>query len=101
VPRFTHESDEHPLTTANFDMEFHVGRKLKIKFRQPFMAKDHYVETEATVTHLERELLADGTDEAVFILRYENAKPEDLEMLSRFVHDIAELKAEIDQARGH
>ena len=78
----------------------HPGRRMRIKFRQPFMVQGHYFEMDATIAVISRDVLDDGTNQAAFSVRYENAKPEDLEMLKRFVDDMAELRSEIDQARG-
>lgn len=88
-----------PLCTANFDKEIHPGRKMRIKFRQPFMVQGHYFEMDATIALINRDVRDDGKDEAVFSVKYDTAKPEDLEMLKRFVEDMAELRSEIDQAR--
>ncbi len=89
-----------PLSTANFDKEIHPGRKMRIKFRQPFMVQGHYFEMDAAITLVQRDVRDDGQDEAVFSIKYEGARPEDLDLLKRFVDDMAELRSEIDQARG-
>ena len=89
-----------PLSTANFDKEIHPGRHMRIKFRQPFMVQGHYFEMDASLALVTRDVRDDGKDEALFTIKYHDAKPEDLEMLKRFVDDMAELRAEIDQARG-
>jgi anti-sigma B factor antagonist len=89
---------EATLSTANFDSEIHSGRKLRIKFRQPFMLQDHYFEMDATVTSVSKELLEDGKVEAMFSVRYEGAKPDDLALLNRFVEDLAELRGELGKA---
>ena len=99
VPGWTRDF-RPPLSTANFDKEMHPGRKMKIKFRQPFMVQGHYFEMDATIALISRDVLDDGRNEAVFSLKYDGAKPEDLDMLKRFVDDMAELRSEIDQARG-
>ncbi len=98
VPGWTREF-RPPLSTANFDKEMHPGRRLHIKFRQPFMVQAHYFEMDATISLISRDVLDDGRNEAAFSVKYENAKPEDLAMLKRFVDDMAELRSEIDQAR--
>lgn len=89
-----------PLSTANFDKEIHPGRRMRIKFRQPFMVQGHYFEMDASIALVGRDVRDDGRDEAVFSIRYEGARPEDLDLLERFVDDMAELRSEIDQARG-
>jgi anti-sigma B factor antagonist len=89
-----------PLSTANFDKEIHPGRKMRIKFRQPFMVQGHYFEMDAAIALVLRDVRDDGQDEAVFSIKYEGARPEDLDLLKRFVDDMAELRSEIDQARG-
>jgi anti-sigma B factor antagonist len=99
VPGWTRDF-RPPLSTANFDKEIHPGRRLRIKFRQPFMVQGHYFEMDATVAMVNRDVLDDGRNEAVFSVRYENARAEDLSMLKRFVDDMAELRSEIDQARA-
>ena len=99
VPGWTRDF-RPPLSTANFDKEMHPGRKLRIKFRQPFMVQGHYFEMDSAITNIARDVRDDGQDEAVFSVKYENAKAEDLDMLKRFVDDMAELRSEIDQARG-
>ncbi len=99
VPGWT-KSFRPPLSTANFDKEVHPGRRMRIKFRQPFMVQGHYFEMDATIATISRDVLDDGRTEAMFGIRYDNAKPADLELLKRFVADLAELRQEIDQARG-
>ena len=99
VPGWTRDF-RPPLSTANFDKEMHPGRKMRIKFRQPFMVQGHYFEMDAAITNVARDVLDDGRNEAAFSVKYENAKPEDLAMLKRFVDDMAELRSEIEQARG-
>ena len=99
VPGWTRDF-RPPLSTANFDKEMHPGRKMRIKFRQPFMVQGHYFEMDAAIALISRDVRDDGRDEAVFSIKYDSAKPEDLEMLKRFVDDMAELRSEIDQARG-
>jgi anti-sigma B factor antagonist len=99
VPGWTRDF-RPPLSTANFDKEIHPGRKMRIKFRQPFMVQGHYFEMDASIALVARDVLDDGRNEAVFSVRYEGAKPDDLDLLKRFVDDMAELRSEIDQARG-
>jgi hypothetical protein len=55
---------------------------------------------DALISNIARDVRDDGQDVAAFSVKYENAKPEDLDMLKRFVDDMAELRSEIDQARG-
>ncbi len=99
VPGWTRDF-RPPLSTANFDKEMHPGRRLRIKFRQPFMVQGHYFEMDASIANISRDVHDDGQDVASFSVKYENAKAEDLSMLKRFVDDMAELRSEIDQARG-
>ena len=99
VPGWTRDF-RPPLSTANFDKEIHPGRLMRIKFRQPFMVQGHYFEMDATIALIARDVLDDGRNEAYFSLKYEDAKAEDLDMLKRFVDDMAELRSEIEQARG-
>lgn len=99
VPGWTRDF-RPPLSTANFDKEMHPGRKMRIKFRQPFMVQGHYFEMDATIALINRDVLDDGRNEAIFSVRYEGARSEDLDLLKRFVDDMAELRSEIDQARG-
>lgn len=99
VPGWTRDF-RPPLSTANFDKEIHPGRKVRIKFRQPFMVQGHYFEMDAVIALVNRDVLDDGRNEAIFSLKYEGAKPDDLDLLKRFVDDMAELRSEIDQARG-
>jgi anti-sigma B factor antagonist len=99
VPGWTRDF-RPPLSTANFDKEIHPGRKLRLKFRQPFMVQGHYFEMDATIALVNRDVLDDGRNEAVFSVRYESARAEDLDLLKRFVDDMAELRSEIDQARN-
>jgi anti-anti-sigma factor len=99
VPGWTRDF-RPPLSTANFDKEIHPGRRMRIKFRQPFMVQGHYFEMDAVISSVSRDVRDDGQDVAAFGVKYENAKPDDLEMLKRFVDDMAELRSEIDQARG-
>lgn len=99
VPGWTRDF-RPPISTANFDKEIHPGRKMRIKFRQPFMVQGHYFEMDATIAIVSRDVRDDGVDEAMFSVKYENARPEDLDLLKRFVEDMAELRSEIDQARG-
>ncbi len=99
VPGWTRDF-RPPLSTANFDKEIHPGRRMRVKFRQPFMVQGHYFEMDATIALISRDVLDDGRNEAVFSVKYENAKAEDLDLLKRFVDDMAELRSEIDQARG-
>lgn len=89
-----------PLSTANFDKEIHPGRRMRIKFRQPFMVQGHYFEMDAAIALVQRDVRDDGQDEATFSIKYEGARSEDLDLLKRFVDDMAELRSEIDQARG-
>ena len=98
VPGWTRDN-RPPLSTANFDKEIHPGRLMRIKFRQPFMVQGHYFEMDATIALISRDVLDDGRTEAYFSLKYEDAKAEDLDMLKRFVDDMAELRSEIEQAR--
>jgi anti-sigma B factor antagonist len=99
VPGWTRDF-RPPLSTANFDKEIHPGRKMRIKFRQPFMVQGHYFEMDATIALVGRDVLDDGRNEALFSVRYDDARAEDLDLLKRFVDDMAELRSEIDQARG-
>ena len=98
VPGWTRDY-RPPLSTANFDKEMHPGRKMRIKFRQPFMVQGHYFEMDAAIALISRDVRDDGVNEAVFSIKYEGAKPDDLDLLKRFVDDMAELRSEIDQAR--
>ncbi len=97
VPGWTREY-RPPLSTANFDKEVHPGNKLHVKFRQPFMVQGHHFEMDATVAHVSRDVLDDGRNEAVFNIKYVNAAAQDLAMLRRFVDDMAQFRAEIDEA---
>jgi len=99
VPGWTRDF-RPPLSTANFDKEIHPGRRMRIKFRQPFMVQGHYFEMDATIALIARDVLDDGRNEAAFSVKYDGAKPDDLALLKRFVDDMAELRSEIDQARG-
>src|SRR5262249_44888662 len=98
VPRWNKEADAS-LSSKNVDMEVTVGRRMQVKFRQPFMAKGYYVETEASITTVSREVLDNGTDEALLTIKFENAKPADLDLIGQYMADMAALKAEVDQAR--
>lgn len=99
VPGWTRDY-RPPISTANFDKEIHPGRRLRIKFRQPFMVQGHYFEMDASIAYVTRDVLDDGTNQASFSLKYEGARTDDLALLKRFVDDMAELRSEIDQARG-
>ncbi len=99
VPGWT-KTFRPPLSTANFDKEVHPGKRMRIKFRQPFMVQGHYFEMDATISLVDRDVLDDGRTEARFTLKYDNPKTEDLALLKRFVADMEELRQELDQARG-
>jgi len=48
----------------------------------------HYFEMDAVISNIARDVRDDGQDVAAFSVKYENAKPEDLDMLKRAVGDM-------------
>lgn len=87
-----------PISTANFDKLVGTGARMPLKFRQPLVVQGRYFEMNARIERVTRELLDDGRSEAVFTMRYLDAKPEDLALLRTFVSDMALLKQELDGA---
>ncbi len=85
-----------PVSTANFDKEIQPGMRFRVKFRQPFMVKGHYFEFDTRVGRVTREILDDGTNEAHFVLEYENASAEDTKLLRRFVSDMEMFRKELE-----
>lgn len=84
-----------PVSTANFEKVVQMGSKTPIKFRQPFLVQGKYFEMTAQIIRAERDTLDDGTNEAVFTVKYLDAKPEDVALLRRFVSDMEELRKEL------
>jgi anti-anti-sigma factor len=94
VPGWTKET-RPPISTANFEKVVPPGMVVPIKFRQPFLVQGKYFEMRATVLRAVRETLDDGTSEALFTVRYENANPEDIALLRQFVSDMEQFRQEL------
>jgi anti-anti-sigma factor len=96
VPNWKKAKRRPPLSNANFDKEVQPGMKLPIKFRQPFMVKDHYFEMDSRVARVTRDTLDDGSDEAYFAVEYINPSPQDQKLLERFVSDMEMFREELE-----
>lgn len=97
VPSWSKES-RPPVSTANFEKVVPPGCRIAVKFRQPFLVQGKYFEMDSSVVRAVRETLDDGSSEALFTVRYENAKPEDLAMLRQFVSDMEQFRQELGNA---
>lgn len=87
-----------PLSTANFEKTIQPGMLFHVKFRQPFLVQGRYFEMNASVLRALRDTLDDGTCEAVFTVRYQNAKPDDVVLLRQFVNDMEQFRQELGNA---
>lgn len=88
-----------PVSTANFEKVVQPGISIQVKFRQPFLVQGKYFEMASTVVRAARELMDDGRSEALFTIKYQNAKAEDLALLRQFVSDMEQFRQELsDQA---
>ena len=74
------------LSTENFDELIHPGRALKVKFRQPLLAKTKFYEAGCTVMKVNKEI-DDGVTEATIHLEYTDIDSKDREALDQFVED--------------
>lgn len=95
VPGWTKES-RPPLSTANFEKVVQPGKSFGVKFRQPFLVQGKYFEMNASVVRAMRDTLDDGRCEAVFTVRYQDAKPEDVALLRQFVSDMEQFRQELN-----
>lgn len=94
VPGWSKES-RPPISTANFEKVVPPGTSIQVKFRQPFLVQGRYFEMASSVVRAARELMDDGHSEALFTIRYQNAKPEDLALLRQFVSDMEQFRQEL------
>ena len=72
--------------------ELTIGRKLWIKFRQPFLEKERYFEMEAEIV-MAVELDNDPANACKFRLRYTKADEKDVQLLEQFVKDQDDFRA--------
>jgi len=82
-PTFKYPSD--PDKVKIDPMELTIGRKLWIKFRQPFLDKERFFEMEAEIAMAVD--LDDAQGAAKFRLRYLKVDPSDRQILEQFVRD--------------
>lgn len=94
VPGWSKES-RPPISTANFDKVLVPGTSFAVKFRQPFLVQGKYFEMASSLVRATRDFLDDGRCEALFTIRYQNAKPEDVALLRQFVSDMESFRAEL------
>lgn len=74
------------------------GARLKLKFRQPFVIKDHYFEMEGVVLEVKRSFSLEESSSTGMMqvkVRYDKVKDEDRMHLEQFWRDQDEWKAEI------
>ncbi len=83
------------LSTENFDELVRPGRALKVKFRQPFVARTKYFEATCAVMKVNKEILDDGVMEAMIHVEYTDIDREDKEALDGFVEDLEKLRSEV------
>jgi len=89
-PTFKYPSD--PDKVKIDPDELTIGRKLWIKFRQPFLQKERFFEMEAEIVMAVDLDDAEGT--AKYRLRYTKIDDKDKKSLEQFVHDQDLLRAE-------
>jgi anti-anti-sigma factor len=83
------------LTADNFDEYLHVGRAIRVKFRQPFVAKTRYFEATCAVMKVNKELSDEGVTDATVHLEYTDIADEDKHALDNFVQDLEGLRKEV------
>jgi len=88
-----------PISTANFEKVIQVGAKVPVKFRQPFLVQGKYFEMATKIVRVGKDTLDDGTTEAMFVVKYLDAKPDDVALLRRFVSDMEQLRQELGGAQ--
>jgi anti-anti-sigma factor len=94
VPGWSRES-RPPLSTGNFEKVVSPGTVIPLKFRQPFLVQGKYFEMSASILRAVRDTLDDGSCEALFTVKYQNAKADDLALLRQFVSDMESFRAEL------
>lgn len=99
VPGWSKET-RPPLSTANFEKVVTPNSVIQLKFRQPFLVQGKYFEMAAAIARAVRETLDDGRSEALFTVRYQNAKPDDLALLRQFVSDMEQFRQELGELQG-
>ena len=82
------------LSADNFDEHIHAGRTLKVKFRQPFMAKTKYYEAGATVMKVNKEIEEEVIHSTIH-LEYTDIDTKDREAPDQFVDDLESLRKEV------
>jgi len=98
VPRWSKDV-RPPISTANFEKAVQVGAKVRVKFRQPFLVQGKYFEMTTKIVRVGKDTLDDGTTEAMFVVKYLDAKPDDVALLRTFVSDMEELRKELGGAQ--
>jgi anti-sigma B factor antagonist len=83
------------LTTENFDEMIHAGRKVAVKFRQPFAAKRTYFEADCAVMKVNKEIDDDGVTEARVHINYTSIDEKEREILDRLVEDLDKFRKEV------
>jgi anti-sigma B factor antagonist len=94
VPGWNKEA-RPPLSTANFDKVVTPGSAIPVKFRQPFLVQGKYFEMATALVRATRDTLDDGRCEALFTIKYQNAKADDIALLKQFVSDMESFRAEL------
>ncbi len=89
-PTFKYPADPDKVKIDPEDLT--IGRKLWIKFRQPFLEKERFFEMEAEITMAVD--LDDTEGAAKYRLRYTKIDPQDRAMLEQFVRDQDLLRSE-------
>ncbi|MHC4470437.1 MAG: STAS domain-containing protein [Planctomycetota bacterium] len=88
-------SGRSKLNRDNFDEFLQTGRALKVKFRQPFMAKTKYYEAGCTVMKVSKSVNEEGVPEAAIHLEYTDINDKDRDALDQFVTDLESLRSEV------
>ena len=83
------------LSSENFDSMVHPGRALKVKFRQPFVAKAKYFEAGASVMKVNKEIADDDITEATIHIEWIDIEAKDKEILDQFVDELDDFRKEV------
>jgi len=89
-PTFKYPVDADKVKIDPFELA--IGRKLWIKFRQPFLEKERFFEMEAEIAMAVD--LDDQSGASKYRLRYTKIAPEDRKVLEQFVRDQDQFRSE-------